>query len=80
VPRGLIEKVIYAATRASSPGNSQGWDFVVVTERATKAKLGPVLRERMLPMVQGMPATPGVVGRMLGGAQHLLKSFEDVPV
>jgi len=80
VPRGLIEKVIYAATRASSPGNSQGWDFVVVTERATKAKLGPVLRERMLPMVQGMPTTPGVVGRMLGGAQHLLKSFEDVPV
>jgi nitroreductase len=79
VPRELIEKVIYAATRASSPGNSQAWDFVVVTERATKAKLGPVLRERMLPMVQAMPATPGVVGRMLGGAQHLLKHFEDVP-
>ena len=80
VPRELIEKVLYAATRASSPGNSQGWDFVVVSERATKAKLGPVLRERMLPMVQAMPAPPGVVGRMLGGAQHLLRSFEDVPV
>ena len=80
VPRELIEKVIYAATRASSPGNSQGWDFVVVTERATKAKLGPVLRERMLPMVKGMPSAPGVVGRMLGGAQHLLNHFEDVPV
>jgi nitroreductase len=80
VPRELIEKAIYAATRASSPGNSQGWDFVVVTDRATKAKLGPVLRERMLPLVQSLPAAPGVVGRMLGGAQHLLNGFEHVPV
>jgi nitroreductase len=80
VPRALIEKAIYAATRASSPGYSQGWDFVVVTDRATKARIGPVLRERMLPMVQAMPAPPGMVGRMLGGAQHLLRSFEDVPV
>jgi nitroreductase len=80
VPRALVERAIYAATRASSPGNSQGWDFVVVTERATKAKLGPVLRERMLPMVRSMPSAPGVVGRMLAGAQHLLQHFEDVPV
>jgi nitroreductase len=80
VPRALVERVIYAATRASSPGNSQGWDFVVVSERATKAKLGPVLRERMLPMVQGMPTTSGMVQRMLSGAQHLLRNFEDVPV
>lgn len=80
VPRALIERVVYGATRASSPGNSQGWDFVVVTDRATKAKLGPVLRERMLPMVRSMPTAPGMVGRMLGGAQHLLQAFEDVPV
>jgi nitroreductase len=79
VPRELIEKVIYAATRASSPGNSQGWDFVVVTDRATKAKLGPVLRERMLPLVRGMPSASGVVARMLSGAQHLLREFENVP-
>jgi nitroreductase len=30
VPPDLIERVIYAATRASSPGNSQEWDFIVV--------------------------------------------------
>ena len=30
VPQDLIERVIYAATRASSPGNSQEWDFIVV--------------------------------------------------
>ncbi|HEY8119983.1 MAG TPA: nitroreductase family protein [Myxococcota bacterium] len=80
VPEALIERVIYAATRASSPGNSQGWDFVVVRDRAIKQRIGPVLRERMLPLVRSMPSAPGAVQRMLRGAQHLLQSFEDVPV
>jgi nitroreductase len=80
VPQALIERVIYAATRASSPGNSQGWDFVVLRDRATKAKLGPVLRERLLPLVQSMPDTPGAVSRMISGAQHLLHEFENIPV
>ena len=80
VPRALIERAIYAATRASSPGNSQGWDFVVVTDRATKAKISPALRERMLGMVRAMPTSEGMVKRMLEGAQHLLHHFEDVPV
>jgi nitroreductase len=80
VPQALIERVIYAATRASSPGNSQGWDFVVLRDRTAKAKLGPVLRERLLPLVQSMPNTPGSVSRMIEGAQQLLRAFEDIPV
>jgi len=80
VPQALIERVIYAATRASSPGNSQGWDFVVLRDRTAKAKLGPVLRERLLPLVQSMPNTPGSVSRMIEGAQHLLRAFEEIPV
>ena len=32
VPDELVEKVLHAATRASNPGNSQGWAFVVVRE------------------------------------------------
>ena len=80
VPQALIEKLIYAATRASSPGNSQGWDFVVLSDRSTKEKLGPVLRERLLPLVQSMPNPPGSVARMIDGAQHLLHEFENVPV
>ena len=38
VPQDLIERVIYAATRASSPGNSQQWDFIVVRNPETKRK------------------------------------------
>lgn len=80
VPQALLEQVIHAATRASSPGNSQGWDFVVLRDRATKEKLGPVIRERLLPQIQRMPATPGSVARMVDGAQHLVREFENVPV
>jgi nitroreductase len=43
VPEELIEKVIYGATRASSPGNSQGWDFVVVTDRDVKQRLSDAI-------------------------------------
>jgi nitroreductase len=80
VPEKLIERVIYAATRASSPGNSQGWDFVVVRERGAKERIGPALRERMLAMVAREPSANAVTARMLAGAQHLLQHFEDVPV
>lgn len=80
VPQELIEKVIYGATRASSPGNSQGWDFVVVRDRATKAKLGPVIRERLLPMIEKVPKRPGGEAKMVDGAMHLVREFENVPV
>ena len=39
VPQGLVERVVYAATRASSPGNSQEWDFIVVRNPETKQKI-----------------------------------------
>jgi hypothetical protein len=38
VPQDVIERVIYAATRASSPGNSQARDFIVVRDRSLSRK------------------------------------------
>ena len=32
IPEAVLDKVLWAATRAPSPGNSQGWDFVVVDD------------------------------------------------
>lgn len=82
VPEALIEKVIHGATRASSPGNSQGWDFVVVTDRDVKQRLA----DAIAPVV-GMNAaaldSPGVSEgerRMIRGALHLASHLADVPV
>jgi nitroreductase len=44
VPQDLIERVIYAATRASSPGNSQEWDFIVYAILKQSGKSATYLR------------------------------------
>ena len=43
VPDELVEKVLWAATRASSGNNTQGWDFVVVRDAEQRARLGEAL-------------------------------------
>ena len=79
VPEELLRKLVWAATRASSPGNSQGWEFVVVRDRATKERLGAAVRERMARGIRAMPTDDDMQRRMLTGAGHLLEHFADVP-
>ena len=55
VPQDLIERVIYAATRASSPGNSQEWDFIVVRNPEAKQKIRDLLAPRFEAMRAGAP-------------------------
>ena len=80
VPEEAIRKVLFAATRASNPGNSQGWDFVVLRDSGGKARIGKALRETMLPVINAMAADDPRATRMYGGVQHLLETFEQVPV
>ena len=79
VPEELLTRLVWGATRASSPGNSQGWEFVVVRERASKERLGAAVRERMGRGIRAMPAASDMQRRMLAGASHLLEHFADVP-
>lgn len=81
VPPEMIERLIYAATRAPSPGNSQGWDFVVVTAADVKAKIRDLIAAPMRQMRAAMPPPPNAVeARMLTGAVHLADSLATVPV
>jgi nitroreductase len=82
VPEDSIRQVIHAATRASNPGNSQGWDFVVLRDAAAKAKLGEAIRSVMRPIIEGMASaeTDPVGRRMYEGVQNLMEGFEAVPV
>ncbi|MEM7218651.1 MAG: nitroreductase family protein [Pseudomonadota bacterium] len=80
VPRSELEKLIYAATRASNPGNSQNWTFLVIDDPAIKEPLGEKVREGMAPFFAARP--PGgddVEERMLAGAEHLANTFAQVP-
>jgi nitroreductase len=83
IPEDLIKKVIHAATCASSPGNSQGWDFVVVRDPAARKKIGDLIRETVLPRLVPIPESGGVeAGRrkMMSGARHLAGNFGAAPV
>jgi nicotinate-nucleotide--dimethylbenzimidazole phosphoribosyltransferase len=46
IPKGDIEKVLEAARWAMSGGNGQPWEFLVITDRATKAKVSKIIDGR----------------------------------
>lgn len=80
VPRKELEKLVYAATRASNPGNSQGWEFVVIDDIAVKQQIGTVVEQAMAPVFENKPqGMDGVAERMYLGAEHLAKNFAKVP-
>jgi nitroreductase len=81
VPRETLEKLVYYATRASNPGNSQLWSFVVLTDPAKKKKIGAAVRAVMGPAFAGRDAGSGSATqrRMLDGARHLVANLERVP-
>ena len=47
VPYELLEKLIWAATRAPNAGNAQLWNFLVVTDDEGRQFLGDLLRSKL---------------------------------
>lgn len=75
----LIEQVITAATWAPSPGNSQGRDFVVVTDQAKKERIGDAIAEVMGDRVAAMERPDKTHRLMLDGTGHLVNSLKVCP-
>lgn len=80
VPADLVDQVLFAATRASSPGNTQAWTFVVVRDAAQRRRIGAAIA----PLSTAMPALPAdadaTTTRTLAGARHLAATIGDAPV
>lgn len=80
VPRELLERVVYAATRAPSPGNSQGWHFIVVQDRGVKEQIQAVVAPRMQALRAALPPPErDFERRMVTDAMHLVETLADVP-
>lgn len=82
VPDELIEKVIWGATRASNPGNSQGWEFLVVRDPELKARLQTAVGD---PMIESTKSTLDAdldpsTRRVLMGAHNLAATLHQAPV
>jgi nitroreductase len=78
-----IEKLIWAGTRASSPANSQLWDFIVVTSAEQRGRLHDVIVPAIaLPDIGERAPQDGdhVKRRMVEGGAHLLATLREAPV
>lgn len=75
----LIEQVITAATWAPSPGNSQGRDFVVVTDPEKKRIIGDAVEAVMGDRVAAMERPDRTHRLMLDGTGHLVETLKTCP-
>jgi nitroreductase len=93
IPADVQARILDAAIRAPSGGNSQNWRFLLVDDPAIKARLGPLYRDAMsqlwqtayrvrLDRARSSPQDPDSVAtlRMTASAQHLADHFEQVPL
>lgn len=81
VPREVITKIIEAATKAPSGGNSQPWAFIAVDDREMIARLAKLAQAQFARMYEGalkraQPGDPPPFPRL----KPLVENFANIPV
>lgn len=93
IPADVQTRILDAAIRAPSGGNTQGWRFMLVDAPEVKAALGPLYRDSIsqlwttvyagrLAAAAAAPDDPASVqmDKVRRSAQHLADNFEQVPL
>jgi nitroreductase len=83
VPAELVDRLIWAGTRASNPGNVQPWDFVVVRDEATRQELASIITARLTGirrLTSGPPPDDPTQRRILQGVGYLVEHLGQAPV
>lgn len=93
IPIDVQKRILDAAVRAPSGGNTQNWRFMLVDDPAVKAQLGPIYRECLaqlwvtiykdrLDVANAAPDEPenAQMLRIQRSAQHLADHFEEYPL
>jgi nitroreductase len=93
IPREVQERILDAAIRAPSGGNSQNWRFLLIDDAAVRAKLAPLYRASLdelwagfyAPRLAAAAADPDSAEskqllRIKASADHLADHFADVPL
>jgi nitroreductase len=89
VPEELIKKLIWAATRAPSGGNTQPWRFLVVTDTEKRKQIAELYLEGWNRYVKAgytdrapavSPEARAAAERTLRSAQYLADHLHEVPV
>ncbi len=93
IPLDVQQRILDAAIRAPSGGNTQNWRFMLVDDPAVLAQLGPIYRECLgllwetiykerIEAAQAAPDDPESVQmlKIQRSAQHLADHFEGYPL
>ena len=93
IPMDVQARILDAAVRAPSGGNTQNWRFMLVDDPAVKAAIGPIYREALgalwttyyKPRVDAAAANPDdpesrSFVKMRASAQHLADNYESYPL
>lgn len=93
IPYDVQAKILDAAIRAPSGGNSQNWRFMLVDDPDVKARLGPLYRDSLarlwstiykdaMDRARANPGLPESVSalKIQASSQHLADHFEEVPL
>jgi nitroreductase len=87
VPDEIIAKIVDAAVRAPSAGNSQHWVFIVARDPEVRRKLGLIYRKasdiaRAIYQARGRPShmSEEQYQRMLASGAYLWEHMGDAPV
>jgi nitroreductase len=93
IPMDVQARILDAAVRAPSGGNTQNWRFMLVDDPDVKAAIGPIYREALgalwtsyyKPRVDAAAANPGdpesrSFVKMRSSAQHLADNYESYPL
>lgn len=93
IPQQVQARILDAAIRAPSGGNSQNWRFILVDDPDVRAKLGPLYRDciaqlwstgyrERLEQARATPDDPASASllRVQRSAQDLADQFENVPL
>ena len=93
IPELVQKKILDAAIRAPSGGNTQGWRFLLVDDAGVKAKLAPIYRKCMdslwstiykprIDAAEAKPEDPESIEfmKLVRSASYLGDHFEDYPL
>lgn len=94
IPDDVQARILDAAIRAPSGGNTQRWHFILVDDYGLRNQLGPIYRDcvdrlwsspaykQRIDAAKNAPDDPHAVSElaMVRSAQHLADTFEQVPL
>jgi len=87
IPDVVLRQIMDAAICAPSGGNRQGWRFLVIRDRAKRARLGELYREAWgelakVPYYRDAAAAPpdSPAAKMVASAAHLAEHLGEAPV